>query len=84
MNIADLAELPLAQRLQGMEVLWASLERDARQSDAIPEWHEEVVSRRLAAQDNGREHVKPWAQAKRSIHVAIDARHQALNSNPDH
>ena len=84
MNVANLAELQLVQRLQSMEVLLASLGRDAHQSDVVPVWHEHVVSRRLAAQDNGREHVKPWAQARRSIHEAIDARHQALNSNPDH
>ena len=53
MNVADLANFPLTQRLQSTEVFWASLERDARQSDVVPAWHEHVVSQRLAARGAG-------------------------------
>ena len=83
MNVADLAELPLAPRLQSMEVLWASLERDAGQSDVIPVWHEHVVSQRLATHGAGQEPAKPWAEAKSSIHQIIEAQRQAVTRKPE-
>ena len=47
MDLAALATLPLAERLQAMEVLWDSLCRDDS-ADVSPAWHAEVLTQRLA------------------------------------
>ena len=48
----DIEQMSLEERLQTMELLWASL---ARTPDAVPspDWHEEVVAARLAKVERG-------------------------------
>lgn len=43
MQITDLIALPLPQRLQDMELLWASLTLGADQQDIAPDWHKKIV-----------------------------------------
>jgi hypothetical protein len=49
---ADIEKMSLGERLQAMELLWASL---ARTPDAVPspEWHGEVVAARIAKIERG-------------------------------
>ncbi len=47
---ADLAELPVDERLKCREVLWASLRVPEPNS---PEWHGRVLSERRAKIENG-------------------------------
>ena len=49
---ADIEQMSLEERLQAMELLWASL---ARMPDAVPppDWHREVVAARLAKVERG-------------------------------
>jgi len=49
---ADIEQMSLEERLQTMELLWASL---ARMPDAVPSpnWHGEVLATRLAEVDRG-------------------------------
>ncbi len=49
---ADIEQMSLEERLQAMELLWASL---ARTPDSVPspDWHREVLARRVAKVDRG-------------------------------
>ncbi len=49
---AEVEQMSLEERLQAMELLWASL---VRTPDAVasPEWHEPVVATRLAKVERG-------------------------------
>ena len=49
---ADIEKMSLDERLQMMELLWASL---ARTPDAVPspDWHGEVLAKRMAKIDRG-------------------------------
>jgi Putative addiction module component len=73
MNIADLAHMPLAERLQAMEILWASLAHDPSH-DPSPDWHEAVVAQRMARLDAGSEPLQDWNEAKNDIRARIEAR----------
>lgn len=53
MKTADIVALPLADRLQTMEALWASMDHAA--ADAAPAWHDTVIEQRLRAISDGRE-----------------------------
>ncbi len=75
MNINELASLPLAQRMEAMQVLWNSMTQDeADKLVAIPAWHKSVVLERVNRHDAGQEPVLSWDEAKRSIRSAIEAR----------
>jgi putative addiction module component (TIGR02574 family) len=67
MQTAELVALPLAERLQAMEVLWDSLCRDQTQTPFVPAWHEEELNKREAALDSGEEVTTPWEAAKERI-----------------
>ena len=49
---ADIEKMSLDERLQMMELLWASL---ARTPDAVPspDWHGDVLAKRMAKIDRG-------------------------------
>lgn len=61
MQLSELANLPLAERLQAMEMLWDSL---CRESDfnPSPEWHAEVLEERRVELEQGKH--TPWNEAK--------------------
>ena len=71
MIIADVAELPVAEKLILMEKLWDALRAHA--DSVIPDWHKEVLAERLRRLDSGSEPVSPWAEAKERIRAAIKA-----------
>jgi hypothetical protein len=73
MNISELARMPLADRLQAMEILWASLSHDSSH-DPSPTWHEAVVEQRMARLDAGSEPLQDWNEAKNDIRARIEAR----------
>ena len=64
MNMAELSTLPLAQRLQAMEVLWESLSHDSAY-DPSPAWHSEVLAPRVREIEAGQ--ATDWADAKTRI-----------------
>lgn len=64
MNMAELRTLPLAQRLEAMEVLWESLSHDSV-FDPSPAWHAEILAQRVSEIDSGQ--VTNWADAKARI-----------------
>jgi putative addiction module component (TIGR02574 family) len=67
MHTAELITLPLVERLQAMEALWDSLCRDQAQFQVVPIWHEDELSKRVAALDRGEERTTPWEVAKERI-----------------
>jgi hypothetical protein len=64
MNMAELSTLPLAQRLEAMEVLWDSLSHDSAY-DPSPAWHADVLAPRVREIDAGQ--ASDWADAKARI-----------------
>jgi Putative addiction module component len=64
MNMAELTALPLAQRIEAMEVLWESLSQDSAY-DPSPAWHADVLAQRLNEIDSGQ--ATDWVQAKARI-----------------
>ena len=64
MNMAELSTLPLAQRLEAMEVLWESLSHDSAY-DPSPAWHADVLAQRVSEIESGQ--TTAWADAKGRI-----------------
>ena len=67
MQTAELVALPLRERLIAMEALWESLCLDPARSPPVPDWHQDELTRRVAALDAGDDKVSPWEDAKNSI-----------------
>ena len=61
---ADLANLPLEERLQCMEVLWDSLRTSNPDS---PEWHGKVLAERRAKIESGEANFISGAELKRRL-----------------
>lgn len=64
MDMAELTKLPLAQRLEAMEVLWDSLTHDAAY-DPSPAWHTDVLTERVHEIEAGK--TMAWDEAKALI-----------------
>jgi hypothetical protein len=66
-SIAEIRQLPRAEKLRLMESLWAELSHDEREL-ASPAWHEAelaATAQRLAA---GQEPVLDWEAARAALH----------------
>lgn len=63
---ADIERMDLEERLQTMELLWASL---ARTPEAVPspDWHKEVIATRLAKIERGAGEFLTIAQLKERL-----------------
>lgn len=63
---ADIERMGLEERLQAMELLWASL---ARTPDKVPspEWHGEIIATRLARIERGEGEFLTIAQLKERL-----------------
>lgn len=69
MTHADIAALPVAEKIQLMEALWGSLCDEP--AAAIPTWHGEVLAKRARQLDHGSEELTPWNEAKQRIRSQI-------------
>ena len=67
MTDADLAGMPVADKIQLMESLWESLSNDPVATPAIPSWHGDVLAERAVLLDQGQEPISPWGEAKQRI-----------------
>ncbi|MFO0729418.1 MAG: addiction module protein [Nitrospiraceae bacterium] len=72
MTTADIAKLPVAEKLLLMEQLWDSLRVQA-DSSVVPAWHKDVLAERLRRLDTGNEPTSLWAEAKERIRSQIKA-----------
>lgn len=53
MSSLEIAALPIAEKLQLMELLWESLCRETSGSPNVPSWHGEVLAERIRRFDSG-------------------------------
>jgi hypothetical protein len=74
MTVADLAELPVAEKLKLMETLWDSLCAQSAGAVASPDWHGEVLDERLRRLAGGEETVSDWREAKERIRTQARTR----------
>ncbi len=67
MTQMQIAELPLAEKIELMESLWESICHEPTVTQAIPDWHQAVLADRVARIDSGEEPVAFWEDAKTCI-----------------
>ena len=67
MTQMQIAELPLAEKIELMESLWESICHEPSVTQAIPDWHQVVLADRVARLDSGEEPVASWDEAKTRI-----------------
>ncbi len=72
MTTADIAKLPVAEKLLLMERLWEALRVQA-DSSVVPAWHRDVLAERLRRLDAGNEPTSSWTEAKERIRSQIKA-----------
>jgi len=72
MITADIADLPVAERLKLMEALWDSLCKTDSGVES-PAWHREVLDERMGRIDGGADAVTSWQEAKERIRTQIKA-----------
>jgi putative addiction module component (TIGR02574 family) len=73
MNTADIAAMPVAEKLKLLEALWDSLCAESDHAMASPAWHAEVLEERLQRLAAGTEPTSPWREAKDRIRSQIQA-----------
>jgi putative addiction module component (TIGR02574 family) len=56
--------LPVDDRLELIEVIWESLERDAAQVP-ITDWQRQILDERIAEDDSAPEDGSPWHEVKK-------------------
>lgn len=67
MTQADLAALPVAERIKMMEELWESLSVGQTAASIIPDWHTEVLQQRARMLNEGSDPPTDWSEAKQRI-----------------
>jgi len=73
MTTADIASMPVAEKLKLLEALWDSLCAESDRAMASPAWHAEVLEERLQRLAAGTESTSPWREAKDRIRAQIRA-----------
>ena len=66
MSIADVAKLPLREKLQIMETIWLDLRSHVEAIDA-PEEHRRILDERRARVASGSSSLLDWDQVKQTI-----------------
>ena len=66
MSIAEVRQLPLAEKLQIMEAIWEELRAQAEQVP-VPQWHRDLLDERRKAVEDGREEEFDWDAIKDSL-----------------
>lgn len=64
---SELAHLSVEERLELLEIVWASLQELPEDAVPAPEWHKAEVEARLAALDEGNSIGAPWAEVRDRI-----------------
>ena len=72
MQLHELSQLSLQDRLQAMELLWQSfIDTENEHANLIPAWHQQVISERLARLQAGHENTSSWQQVSLRLREAI-------------
>lgn len=67
MTIADIAAMPVAEKLKLMEALWDSLCTPTDKSVESPPWHAAALKQAEDSLAAGTAHFVDWADAKNSL-----------------
>jgi putative addiction module component (TIGR02574 family) len=63
----EVSQLSKAERLEAMELLWASLSKEQQDMES-PEWHRQVLAARQAKVDSGKGEFLSVALLKERLH----------------
>ena len=63
---SEIAKMPIQQRIQLVEDIWDSI-ADMPEAVEIPEWHKQVLEKRLEAYHANPNEGSPWKDAKKRI-----------------
>jgi putative addiction module component (TIGR02574 family) len=66
MSIAEVKQLPFAEKLQIMEAIWEDLRAEAERV-LVPQWHKDLLDERRKAVEEGREELLDWDSIKDSL-----------------
>ena len=66
MSIAEVKQLPFAEKLQIMEAIWEDLRAQAERV-AVPQWHRDLLDERRKAVEQGGEELLDWDSIKDSL-----------------
>ena len=66
MDLADITRLPLREKLQIMETLWADLSERVGDSD-VPAEHKALLDQRLARIESGEAIIHDWDDVKHTV-----------------
>jgi hypothetical protein len=66
MSIAEVRQLPLAEKLQIMEAIWEDLRAQA-ENVPVPQWHRDLLDERRKAVVEGREELLDWDVIRDSL-----------------
>lgn len=67
----QIPHLSTTEKLRAMEVLWSSLHQTFEES-APPEWHRELLNRRLQLIESGEAVYEDWNQVKKELRERIE------------
>ncbi|HEY5910324.1 MAG TPA: addiction module protein [Verrucomicrobiae bacterium] len=65
-SIAELKQLPLAEKLQIIEAIWEDLRAQAERVP-VPQWHRDLLDERRKGVAEGREEILDWDSIKDSL-----------------
>jgi len=72
MQLHELSQLSLQDRLQAMELLWQSfIDTENEHANLIPAWHQQVINDRLNRMQAGQENSNSWQQVSLCLREAI-------------
>jgi putative addiction module component (TIGR02574 family) len=63
----ELLKLSAEEKLQIIGELWDSLTPRVRNQDAIPDWHRQVIRKRLADHKRDPQATVPWTKVRRDL-----------------
>jgi uncharacterized protein len=74
----QIPSLSTAEKLEAMEALWSSLHADYEQS-ATPDWHREILQRRMELIESRQAHYQDWDLVKNELNERMAVMSSALN-----
>lgn len=72
----DIRAMPLAEKLEVMEMLWESLSSHEEDLE-VPQWHQDLLDKRERSIESGEAKFIPWELAKQQIRALA---HESRNS----
>jgi putative addiction module component (TIGR02574 family) len=65
-ELAEIQQLPLREKLMVMEALWESIAREEDQLE-VPQWHKDILDEREKLVQEGQAKFVDWEAAKQQI-----------------